>query len=74
MFFTDTDASGRPQHSRGTAPNGSVDTVTNADGSVHTDWYLDYQAVTQAEYEAALAIQQGKEDVSWRSLDEMQAP
>lgn len=74
MFFTDTDASGRPQHSRGTAPNGSVDTVTDADGSVHTDWYLDYQAVTQAEYEAALAIQQGKEDVSWRSLDEMQAP
>ena len=70
MFFADTDASGRPQHSRGTAPNGSVDTVTDADGSVHTDWYLDYQTVTQAEYEAVLAIQQGKEDVSWHSLRE----
>ena len=65
MFFADTDASGRPQHSRGTAPNGSVDTVTDADGSVHTDWYLDYQAVTQEEYEAVLAIQQRKEDALW---------
>lgn len=72
MFFADTDASGRPQHSRGTAPNGSVDTVTDADGSVYTDWYLNYQTVTQAEYEAALAIQQSKEDISWRSLREMQ--
>lgn len=65
MFFTDTDASGRPQHSRGTAPNGSVDTVTDADGSTHTDWYLDYQAVTQEEYEAVLAIQWRKEDALW---------
>lgn len=70
MFFADTDASGRPQHSRGTAPNGSVDTVTDADGSVHTDWYLDYQTVTQEEYEAILAVQQRKEDTSWYPFSE----
>ena len=74
MFFTDTDASGRPQHSRGTAPMGSVDTVTDADGAAYTDWYLDYRTVTQAEYEAALALQRSKEDVSWRFLYETQAP
>lgn len=74
MFFADTDASGQPQHSRGTAPMGSVDTVTDADGAAYTDWYLDYRSVTQAEYEAALALQQGKEDVSWRFLYETQAP
>lgn len=70
MFFTDTDASGRPQHSRGTAPDGSVDTVTDGDGSVHTDWYLDYQAVTQEEYESVLAIQQSKEDALWHPFSQ----
>ena len=74
MFFADTDASGQPQHSRGTAPMGSVDTVTDADGAAYTDWYLDYRTVTQAEYEAALALQRSKEDVSWRFLYETQAP
>ena len=74
MFFTDTDASGRPQHSRGTAPMGSVDTVTDADGAAHTDWYLDYRTVTQAEYEAALAIQRSKEDSSWHFLHELRTP
>lgn len=64
MFFTDTDASGRPQHSRGTAPMGSADTVTDG-GAARTDWYLDYQAVTQEAYEAVLAIQQSKEDALW---------
>lgn len=68
MIFPDADASGAVRHDWATAPNGSVDTVTDADGTVSTGWYLDYQSVTQAEYEAALAVQQGKEDVSWNSL------
>lgn len=74
MIFPDTDASGAVRHDWATAPKGSADTTTGGDGTVSTDWYLDYQSVTRADYEAALAIQQGKEDVSWRFLYEIQAP
>lgn len=65
MFFTDTDASGRPSHDWGTAPLGSVDTTTDETGTWRTDYYLDYQSVTQAEYESARSVQQCKEDASW---------
>lgn len=65
MFFTDTDASGRPSHDWGTAPLGSVDTTTDETGTWRTDYYLDYQSVTQAEYESAFSVQQSKENASW---------
>lgn len=65
MFFTDTDASGRPSHDWGTAPLGSVDTTTDETGTWRTDYYLDYQSVTQAEYESARSVQQCKENASW---------
>lgn len=74
MIFSDTDISGTIHHDWATAPKGSADTTTGGDGTVSTDWYLDYQSVTRADYEAALAIQQGKEDVSWHFLYEIQAP
>lgn len=74
MIFPDTDISGTIQHDWATAPKGSADTTTGGDGTVSTDWYLDYQSVTRADYEAALAIQQGKEDVSWHFLYGIQAP
>ena len=73
MIFPDTDASGAVRHDWATAPIGSVDTVTDADGAVRSGWYLDYQSVTQTEYEAALAIQQGKADISWHFLHDIQA-
>lgn len=65
MFFTDQDAAGRPSHDWATAPLGSVDTTTDETGIRRTDYYLDYQPVTQAEYESAFSIQWNKEDVSW---------
>lgn len=65
MFFTDTDAAGRPSYDWGTAPIGSVDTTTDENGTQRTDYYLDYQPVTQAEYESAVTIQRNKEDTSW---------
>ena len=74
MIFPDTDASGAVRHDWATAPIGSVDTVIDADGAVHSGWYLDYQSVTQTDYEAALAIQQGKADISWHFLYDIQAP
>lgn len=65
MFFSDSDISGRISHDWATAPLGSVDITTDKTGAQRIGCYLDGQPVTQAEYEAAFAIQRNKEDTFW---------
>ena len=68
MIFSDTDISGTICHDWATVPISCMDTVTDADGTTHTDYYWGSQPISQGVYEDTLAAQQSKEDVSWQSL------
>ena len=74
MLFSETDASGTVCHDWATAPISYMDTVTDAHGTTHTDYYWNEQPICQGVYEDALAAQQSKEDASWHSMQEIQAP
>ena len=72
MIFSDTDISGTICHDWATVPISCMDTVTDADGTTHTDYYWGSQPISQGVYEDTLAAQQSKEDVSWQSLSGLQ--
>lgn len=48
-----------------TDPIAYMESCLDQDGMEYTDYYLRYQSITQEEYQAALACQQGKKNADW---------